>query len=526
MIGWKVKRMARKYNMLQIGGENYAHHFSDRKDVNWVHQPFNSLADVEEIEALMKKQKSFEFVFVQAPYSETLIQVFRLVSLPYNTYVDHQFWNAAFEAEDIVRARMIRPFKYEDEAERLDKLLSLAFSGQYGDHISSRNAVISQSFKGDYYYEGQHTLVMTGDFGDDFQPILSWSMYLYNDSNRVNQFWAEYTATDGVELSYTLRFYETADMPELKATYVLEGDLLKKPFNIPRKDYDAYILVSAKAKGRGTLRVGNLHKRWTRIEYGEFILGGERFHDEARGEFIHYFDPGDLKPPLNVYFSGYRTAEGFEGFYIMRNLKAPFILFGDPRLEGGGFYLGGETYENQIKKVIQDKLDWLGFKDDDLILSGLSMGSFGALYYGAQLNPAAVVVGKPLVNIGDIADNMRLIRPEDFGTSLDILLESEKALDQDAIQRLNNKFWDTLKQSDISNTVFAVAYMENDDYDLTAYQNLLPVLSRQHARVMSRSIPGRHNDDTPTIASWFTNFYHMIMESRFGRVRHERKKSI
>lgn len=518
--------MARKYNMLQIGGENFQHHFSQRKDVNWVHQPFDSLSDIDEIKALMKKQKAFEFVFVQAPYSEALIQVFRLVSSPYNTYVDHRFWNTAFEAEDIVRERFIRPFPYENEADCLDKLWSLAYTGQYGDHIAPRTAIVNQSFEGDYYYEGKHKLVLTGDFGDDFQPIVSWNMYLYNDRDKVNQFWAEYTTTGNVEVSYTLRLYETADMTHLKAIYVLEGERLKEPFNIPHKDYDAFILVSAKAKGKGTLNVGNLHKRWMRNEFGHFILGGQRFSDELREEFIHYFDPGDLKPPLNVYFSGYRTAEGFEGFYMMRRLKAPFLLFGDTRLEGGGFYLGSDTYENQIKKVIQDALNWLGFKDDELILSGLSMGSFGALYYGAQLNPSAVVVGKPLVNVGDIAEGMRLIRPEDFGTSLDVLLRNENALDPNAIKRLNNKFWNTLNQSELSNTIFAVSYMENDDYDLYAFKNLLPVLSRQHARVMSRSIPGRHNDDTPTIASWFTNFYHMILESRFGRVRHERNKSI
>ena len=33
---------------------------------------------------------------------------------------------------------------------------------------------------------------------------------------------------------------------------------------------------------------------------------GGRFTDEKRDEFIHYFNPGDMKPPLNVYFSGYR----------------------------------------------------------------------------------------------------------------------------------------------------------------------------------------------------------------------------
>ncbi|MGV1143774.1 accessory Sec system protein Asp2 [Staphylococcus aureus] len=39
------------------------------------------------------------------------------------------------------------------------------------------------------------------------------------------------------------------------------------------------------------------------------------------------------------------------------------------------------------------------------------MGSLCALYYGAQLNPQAIIVGKPLVNIGTIAEHMRLLRP-------------------------------------------------------------------------------------------------------------------
>ncbi len=38
------------------------------------------------------------------------------------------------------------------------------------------------------------------------------------------------------------------------------------------------------------------------------------------------------------------------------------------------------------------------------------MGSFGALYYGAQLNPQAIIVDL-LVNIGTIAEHMRLLRP-------------------------------------------------------------------------------------------------------------------
>ncbi|PTK05053.1 accessory Sec system protein Asp2, partial [Mammaliicoccus sciuri] len=158
-----------------------------------------------------------------------------------------------------------------------------------------------------------------------------------------------------------------------------------------------------KARGNGTVHLGPIHKRWSRLDMGQFLLGGSRFVDSQRQEFIYYFHPGDMIPPLNVYFSGYRTAEGFEGYYMMKRMNALFLLIGDPRVEGGSFYIGLSEYEQGIINVIDETLEKLNFKSHELILSGLSMGSFGALYYGAQLNPQAIIVGKPLVNIGTIA---------------------------------------------------------------------------------------------------------------------------
>ena len=62
-------------------------------------------------------------------------------------------------------------------------------------------------------------------------------------------------------------------------------------------------------------------------------------------------------------------------------------LFGPPRLEGGAFYLGTGELEDSIQATIQHYLDYLGLDRSDLILSGLSMGTFPALYYGAYFEP-------------------------------------------------------------------------------------------------------------------------------------------
>ncbi|MGV2549431.1 accessory Sec system protein Asp2, partial [Bacillus licheniformis] len=96
--------------------------------------------------------------------------------------------------------------------------------------------------------------------------------------------------------------------------------------------------VSFYARGHGRARIGPLHYRHSRFGAGHFLPGGRRIADARREELFWYFHPGDLTPPLNIYFAGYRPAEGFEGYYMMAKLGHPFLLITDPRLEGGRFY--------------------------------------------------------------------------------------------------------------------------------------------------------------------------------------------
>lgn len=522
--------MPRKFRVLQIGGDDLEPIFQHKKGVSWDYFDiglfeFDS-GYVEAIEAIVEAEGRFDFIYIQAPYSETLTNLLQMISEPYNTYVDESFWSVEYEQDENVQKYVVQPLHYRNIEERNNKLEAVIFSGQYGDKVSPKLALVHPNFKGDVVYQGNSELTLSGEFGKEFKPIASWQNNLVYDKDKVIQIWPEFDIDGAVELQYTFRLIQTGADGALIEQIVLTDDMLDSPLEIPAKPFDAYISVTVKARGNGTVHLGPIHKRWSRLDMGQFLLGGSRFVDSQRQEFIYYFHPGDMKPPLNVYFSGYRTAEGFEGYYMMKRMNAPFLLIGDPRVEGGSFYIGSSEYEQGIINVIDETLEKLNFKSHELILSGLSMGSFGALYYGAQLNPQAIIVGKPLVNIGTIAEHMRLLRPEEFGTALDVLVSNEGDTSQASIQALNQKFWQTFQKKSLSQTVFAIAYMQHDDYDPHAFQELLPVLTAHQARVMNRSIPGRHNDDSPTIASWFVNFYNIILEDKFGRVQHAEKQNI
>ena len=202
---------------------------------------------------------------------------------------------------------------------------------------------------------------------------------------------------------------------------------------------------------------------------------------------------------------------------MMRKLGAPFLLLTDPRLEGGSFYLGSEEYETKVEQTIRDALEKLGFTNEQLIMSGLSMGTYGAIYYGTRLQPHAIVIGKPLMNAGDIAAAERTVRPGDFDTSLDVLLSLEGRTDDSAVQALNERMWNRFDRADFSKTKFAVAYMRQDDYDPKAYGDILEHQISDESNVYGKGMEGRHNDNSSGINQWFRMQYDRILKEDYGR---------
>lgn len=393
------------------------------------------------------------------------------------------------------------------------------FAGQYGDKLGIEYVQISPNFKGHIQYNGHVNLVLTGNFGLSLTPTLSWQYNISADADYNYELWLEYEVSPNVLMALSVQMIEQGSSNILKQ-WTVEGKELNFPLlieNHAKSDY--YLAVSLKVRGQGEIKIGNLHNRLSRKNFGQFILGGERHVDNKHEEIMTYFHPGDMKPPLNVYFSGYRPAEGFEGYWMMKKLGAPFLLITDPRLEGGAFYLGSDQIENKILTIISQKLRELSFTNKQLILSGLSMGTFGALYYASTLEPATVIVGKPLVNLGNVALNEKLTRPNGFPTSLDILLSTTGGTSSKHAEKLNKRFWDKFNTANFNQTVFAIVYMKNDDYDVNAYQDLLTNLSDSQAIVISKGIPGRHNDDSTAINSWFFSQYQRILTEYFQRKR-------
>lgn len=498
--------------VIQIGGNCFQEADQFPADVQWVFRTGTEPLFEEEEDSL----QSFEVIILDGPIDEKNLSAIQKLGAPF-TY---------FYTDRLVMTEEISKLLSEKQASHLDiselevfirDIPKKYFEGQHGSKIHPKDLCVCEKYIPCTKMDGNRAMVVTADFGSSFTPAASWRYNMFVDAGKAIELWFEHSRTEGIELQLRVNKYRRGSVAALESSELFNENDLQAPVIIEGGPVGSYVSADLLARGSGTIEMGPLHFRQSRLGAGQFLPGGRR-HSFSKGqEFISYFNPGDRKPPLNVYFSGYRTAEGFEGYFIMNAMRSPFLLIGDPRLEGGGFYLGAEEFEKGIADVIQSALDELGFTRDQLILSGMSMGTFGAVYYGSVLEPHAIIIGKPLMNLGDVAANEKRLRPGGFPTSLDVLRSITGGNGTEHVAILNKRLWDRFDSADFSHTEFAICYMYQDDYDINGFPDILEHLRHRRVVIVSKGMEGRHNDNTAGIVNWFMSQYRRIINTDFDR---------
>lgn len=391
------------------------------------------------------------------------------------------------------------------------------YPNPYGEKFNPAKLAVSDSFTGRVACDGNYNLVLDGEFGEDFSQIAYWRYNIPVFEGQCIDMYLEYEKTGDVEIKLRLFQFYYGSIGDIKQVWEFDEEQLQDVFRIDNESDQGPVFVSILARGTGSLNIISLHDRHSRRGHGFFLPGGERLVSSKGEEVFVYFEKGDMKPPLAVYFSGYRTQEGFEGYYMMRGFGCPFILVTDPRSEGGAFYLGDSEFEQMITDYVTDKLDELGLTKDELVLSGASMGTFGSLYYGSKLSPHALLLAKPLANMGNVARNERILRAGGFATSLDILMKNYDNLSDEAIEQLNNRMWDRFDSADWSQTKFIISYLYEDDYDPDGYPSILSHLKSSGVEVYGKGSHGRHTDNSSNVMAWFKSQYNNLLHDDFSR---------
>ncbi|AEV94916.1 accessory Sec system protein Asp2 [Pediococcus claussenii] len=464
-----------------------------------------------------------DLFFIRDEKYLTLANLNYLRELPANQIIFDQ--NTSIADDQLKQLFDLKNAQFVDSSDTDDLANELRrhfFSGQLGYKFEMDSIEISPEFAGVVEQVGHNYLQIEADASDDWVEVLNWRLPIPIAKLTDWDIWIENQVLNAdtiVDFQIRLIGPETGRTYYQKSVGLAE---LSKRHTISVAEEGGFASIKLRLKGSNpSIKIGNVHLRQARNGRGEMMIGGNYISDKQNldDQVLYYFDAADMKPPLNVYFSGFRPGEGYEGVFMMRSLQAPTLIFSDPRLLGGAFYLGSAHFEQKIVDVIKKTVQRLGFKPNEVILSGLSVGTFAAMYYSSKMQVDWVIVGKPLANVGVIASNERINRQDDFPTSLDLVLGMTGGVSPENMATANQRFWQSFKSQDYSHTGFVFSYMYNDDYDGKAFGQLSKYLHEHEpfARVRHKGLVGRHNDDTNGIVNWYLRQYRDILSNEYGR---------
>ncbi len=383
--------------------------------------------------------------------------------------------------------------------------------------FTPRKLSVSSAFKGTTRTDGDYRAVLSGHFGMEYSQIAYWCDNIVVEAGQTVELWLEYEYDTDVSFVLVV-ISHSRESGALNGRFEFDREVMKNPIRIKAGE-DSTFFCAVYAKGYGTLRIGSLHHRRSRGAQGYLLPGGERRVTTKREEIFSYFEPGNGGAPLVVYFCDFDVHEWFEGAVMLRQLGAPFLILKDTRLDGGAFFLGDAEYERVVLDIIGDTMKRLGITGENLLMCGISMGAYGALYYGGKLGAGHVVIGKPLANPGDVATMSKHFRPRGFEAAMDIVAYLQQEVDEEARTKLNNRLWDILYTVDLSQVKYSIAYMREDDYDPYGFDDILDCLDDAGASVVSKAFHGRHEDAERDVRQWFAEELQLVLQEVFGRIR-------
>lgn len=497
--------MSQEIRILQLGPEDWSSKYILPDNINFCYsENFTQL-----------EKKLYDIVFLDRVPRDEEIEPLRKVIKAYTLYVTDRV-EIFGETARLYASRKGKRILIGDIQKFLLEETKFYYPHPYGEKFEPKDIAIAQGFPGTVRWNGSCSVILEGDFGKDFCQAVFWRHNIPVFKGQIIELWLEYQKTSDIEICLTVTQFSKGSISNIIRRWKFDEEDLSQIVWIDSESQNSSIFISLHAKGKGELRIIALHDRNSRRNHGYFLPGGERYVTSDREEFFAYFDPGDMKPPLNVYFSGYKTRQGFEGYFMMKQMGCPFLLVAEPRLEGGSYYMGSREYERLESDVIQKYMAELGFTSEQVILSGISMGSCGALYCGCDIKPYALILGKPLASLGTIAANHRYLPPQG-ANPLDVLLALQGSTDETAVQSMNAHFWEKFDDTDWGGTRFILAYMIEDEMDSGVYPMLLSHLRSSGVKVYGKGIHGRHNDNTAGIIGWFKSQYRRILNEDFAR---------
>lgn len=507
--------MKRKIAILQIGDTDWRQ-ITQTDFFDWHYMPVSEIHTLVESPEEDEPANQYNYVLLTNQIQDNQA-VFDYVNQCPAFHVIYLTKNILPEWLAILQAR--RAFYFDDfTPDRVvQRIETDLYFGQIGfaTRFSEQQFVPSEKVTGHLSRGGRFLTQFSGDFGSQWQA-LGYLKVLAGDlsPNRENLVWLEHETQGNIEVALKFVFFRDDKIQQVQ---IVSGEQLHALTPIGGlSDYANYQVI-VMAKGRGQVSFHALHQRRTRHGLGHLLPGGE-WHLTSEGEeVLSYFNPGMRNKPLIVSFAGSRLfSDGFELMGVFDELETPYLLFTDSRTQGGVFEVGSKIFEQTVIDRIRQAMAELGITGDDVIFHGYSMGSYPAMYYAADIQPAAIVISKPIINLGSFSAKMDFPHHRNTDWTLDMRRHLTGRMSKEDTVVLDEKLWQHIKQIDWKNIDVSLFTMDLDEYDGESLPELLDFFREQHVHLTHFEEHGYHIEKISEMITFIKNRLYTLRDKRWS----------
>lgn len=495
--------MQNKISILQIGSDNWSNQLSNRFD--WHYTTISNLPDF-----LIKQTDPYrleqDYVLLTDAHIDSTLLTEQIRDWPAYRVI-YLTQDVSTALKDILTER--RAFYFEDTKPDAiaTRIICDLYLGQQGFNTTFSESQFIPRYQPTIHFQrqGRFSAQFSGDLGEQWQQLGTLLTFPTDFTpHQDNVTWLEYEATDTATVALKFLFFDANDT--LIDTQMISGADLRTLSTVGGlADYHHYqILVLG--MGNGTLDLNVLHQYRSRHGLGHLLPGSDWQLTSENEEILSYFNPGDRQKPLVVYFSDMdRHAIHFDMVSQLNELGMPYLIFTDSRLQGGAFHIGSAEYEKTILAIIKSKMLDLGLTNKDIILSGCGMGSYPAIYYASDINPAALIIAKPIVNLGTLSEDKEFPHQFNQDWTLDLRRYLAGQMSKGDTAAINNKLWHHIIDAPWSTIPIALFSMDQDDYDGKSLPELLHFLTEQHTPLKHVVQHGGHTEKIPEMLQFMNS---------------------
>ena len=205
--------MFAKIRILQLGSEDWRLKYQLPDTVDF---SFEEKLNDEQLNKELKKP--YDLVFLDKRISKKELSYLQKATKAYTLFVtDHV--NVNGETKQLFDLKKGQRIAESEIQEFLLYEVRNYFPEPYGEKFQFSNLAIAQDFSGSIRWDGNYSVVLQGEFGEELTQIAFWRNNIPVFQGQAIELWLEYKKDPGVEIALSVTQFVSGSLSEIQQTW-------------------------------------------------------------------------------------------------------------------------------------------------------------------------------------------------------------------------------------------------------------------------------------------------------------------